>query len=55
MNSPMKGKSVTRDPVERLDEIVAELDRLYAEADHILDNYQPAPLWPLPTGNKAFN
>jgi hypothetical protein len=30
----------TRDPVERLDEIVAELDRLYAEADYILDVYE---------------
>jgi hypothetical protein len=29
-----------RDPVERLDEIVAELDRLYAEADHIIDSYE---------------
>jgi hypothetical protein len=36
----MYEKHKTCDPVERLDEIVAELDRLYAEADHIIDGYE---------------
>ena len=36
----MYEKHKTRDPVERLDEIVAELDRLYVEADHIIDSYE---------------
>jgi hypothetical protein len=35
----MKEKYPIRDPAARLDEIVAEIGRLYSEADQIIDNY----------------
>ena len=55
----MHEKHKTRDPVRRLDEIVAELDRLYAEADYILDHYELSQLAGVcslpPIGNKVLN
>jgi hypothetical protein len=48
-------RSKARDPVERLDEIVAELNRLYAEADHILDHYDLLSLPAMDCGQKALN
>jgi hypothetical protein len=53
MELPMKEKFAVRDPVvARLDEIVAELGRLYDEADQLIDGYvdnlssEHAPRWP---------
>jgi hypothetical protein len=48
-------RSKARDPVERLDEIVAELDRLYAEANDILDHYDILSHPAMNCGQKALN
>jgi hypothetical protein len=40
----MKHDSKPRDPAKRLDEIIAEIGRLYAEADRIVD-HELQPVW----------
>ena len=51
----MKHESKTPDPAKRLDEIIAEIGRLYAEADHIIDHFELSQPASVPLGHKVLN